>query len=73
MARDRTQNHRPLRGGIAVWPGTGQDARGTLTAVARRVGFDNKVLVTNIHVVSTSADNYTLTGGEYLYQGGTDS
>ena len=71
MATDRTQNHRPLRGGIAVWPSTGPGARGTLTAVARRVGFDTKVLVTNIHVVSTSADNYTLTEGEYLYQGGT--
>ncbi len=73
MATDRTQNHRPLRGGIAVWPSTGQGARGTLTAVARRVGLDTKVLVTNIHVVSTSADNYTLTEGEHLYQGGTDS
>ena len=71
MATDRTENHRPLRGGIAVWPSTGLGARGTLTAVARRVGFDTKVLVTNIHVVSTSADNYTLTEGEYLYQGGT--
>ncbi len=73
MAADRTQNHRPLRGGIAVWPSTGPGARGTLTAVARRIGFDTKVLVTNIHVVSTSADNYTLTEGEYLYQGGTGS
>ena len=71
MATDRTENHRPLRGGIAVWPSTGPGARGTLTAVARRVGFDTKVLVTNIHVVSTSADSYTLTEGEYLYQGGT--
>ena len=71
MATDRTENHRPLRGGIAVWPSTGPGARGTLTAVARRVDFDTKVLVTNIHVVSTSADNYTLTEGEYLYQGGT--
>ena len=73
MAADRTQNHRPLRGGIAVWPSTGQGARGTLTAVARRIGFGTKVLVTNIHVVSTSDDNYTLTEGEYLYQGGTGS
>ena len=73
MATDRTENHRPLRGGIAVWPSTGSGARGTLTAVARRVSLDTKVLVTNIHVVSTSADNYTLTEGEYLYQGGTDA
>ena len=69
MATDRTESHRPLRGGIAVWPYTGKGARGTLTAVARRKADRKRMLITNAHVVSTN--EYALGPGAALYQGGT--
>ena len=67
---NRLNRHRPLRGGIRIMPYTGESVYGTLTAIARRAYDDAKVLVTNIHVVST--DEYALQGNEYIYQGGTN-
>ena len=66
-----TSNHRPLRAGIAIMPSDGEEHRGTLGAIARRKSDLAKVLVTNVHVVSTHRNNYTVTGTESIYQGGT--
>ena len=50
------KTHSPLAGGIPIWPRTGQVARGTLTAVARRnTPNRERVLVTCVHVVSTGS------------------
>ena len=66
MTSEATDRHRPLAGGVAIMPHTGEGARGTLTAVARRNLDGAKVLVTNVHVASSNA--YNLSEGEYLYQ-----
>ena len=58
--------HRPLVGGIGITPSTGAGAYGTLTGVARRTEDRKKVLVTNVHVVSTR--DYELEGAESIYQ-----
>ncbi len=65
-----TSNHRPLRAGIAIMPFDGEEHRGTLGAIAKRKSDLAKVLVTNVHVVSTHRNNYTVTGNESIYQGG---
>ena len=70
MTSEATDRHRPLAGGVAIMPHTGEGARGTLTAVARRNLDGAKVLVTNLHVVST--DDYTVNVGDSIYQGGTE-
>ena len=66
-----TSSHRPLRAGIAIMPSDGEEHRGTLCAIARRKSDLAKVLVTNVYVVSTHRNNYTVTGNESIYQGGT--
>ena len=63
---DKSGYHSPLMGGITIMPRTGAGAGGTLTAVARRTSDDAKVLVTNVHVVST--EDYELRGTESIYQ-----
>ena len=52
-------------------PSDGEEHRGTLGAIARRKSDLAKVLVTNVHVVSTHRNNYTVSGNESIYQGGT--
>ena len=70
MGRPRS-NHRPLRAGIAIMPSAGEDHRGTLGTIARRKSDLAKVIVTNVHVVSTHRNNYSVNGTEAIYQGGT--
>ena len=59
-------HHRPLVGGVGITPSTGTGAYGTLTGVARRTSDNAKVLVTNVHVVSTR--DYHLDGTESIWQ-----
>ena len=65
----RRSNHRPLRGGIGIIRSSGSGHYGTLTAVARRKIGDEKVLVTNRHVVSHGGTSpYDIQGSESVYQ-----
>ena len=67
-----TSNHRPLRAGIAIMPSEGEEHRGTLGAIAKRKSDLARVLVTNVHVVSTHRNKHSVSGTESIYQGGTD-
>ena len=61
--------HRPLRGGIGIIRSSDSGHYGTLTAVARRKIGDEKVLVTNRHVVSHGGNSpYDIQGSESVYQ-----
>ena len=56
--------HRPLAAGIGISNSDG--TQGTLTGSAIRRSDGKKVLVTNLHVVSTS--RWTVSGNEAIYQ-----
>ena len=49
---ERTTHHRPLVAGIGISASSG--AKGTLTGLATRNSDGKKVLVTNLHIVSTN-------------------
>ena len=57
-------SHRPLVAGIGISASGGN--YGTLTGLATRNSDGKKVLVTNLHVVSTSG--WTVSGNENIYQ-----
>ena len=59
-----TSRHRPLLAGIGIKASDGRS--GTLTGLATRHSDGKKVLVTNLHVVSTSG--WTVSGSEEMYQ-----
>ena len=60
-------HHRPLTGGLGIQRKDEQGHHGTLTAVARRQDDNEPVLVTNLHVVSSSGI-YGVDGDEAVYQ-----
>ena len=81
MGRPRF-HHRPLVSGIRIKStrsGGGQHRyleTGTLTGLATRNSDGRKVLVTNLHVMAGTTDNYTFqepSGGEEMYQESVDA
>ena len=62
-----TRSHRPLMAGLRIWASSGSG--GTLTGIARDRVTNDRVLVTNLHVLTGAGKADMATGNEELFQG----
>ena len=67
----RTERHRPLMAGLRIRASSGSG--GTLTGIARDNQTNERVLVTNLHVLTGAGKVDMVTGNEELFQGVGDS